>query len=180
MKEKILLLMCLVLFTGSSVFAQKKTVTNSDLEKFRSKRLSAEKDLRENYAKLGFPSPEELQKQIEKDGAEIEELAAKLRAERLEREKTEAENKRREVAVMYVPLSVGFDNYLPRPAGFYGGGIISYGFPGFRHPRRSRNHGFFGPSWRADASGVIYEPGSRPASIWTPRVVTPRIRERRR
>ena len=56
-----------VLSAAFAVGAQTKKVTNADLEKYRTERLKAEKDLRENYAKLGFPSPEELAKQQAED-----------------------------------------------------------------------------------------------------------------
>jgi hypothetical protein len=63
MKERILLVLSLILVATGFVFAQtntRKTVTNADLEKFRQKRLQAEADYRANYKKLGMPSPEEL------------------------------------------------------------------------------------------------------------------------
>jgi hypothetical protein len=63
MKERILLILSLILVATALVFAQtsaRKTVTNADLEKFRQKRLQAEADYRANYKKLGMPSPEEL------------------------------------------------------------------------------------------------------------------------
>ena len=64
MKERILLILSLILAASALVFAQtgaRKTVTNADLEKFRQKRLQAEADYRANYKKLGMPSPEELE-----------------------------------------------------------------------------------------------------------------------
>ncbi len=67
-----------------------KTVTNADLEKFRQKRLAAERDYRENYARMGFPSPEELDAQIEKSRVQREAMAERYRNERLQREQLEA------------------------------------------------------------------------------------------
>jgi hypothetical protein len=83
----------LVLLVVVPAFSQraKRTVTNQDLEKYRQQRLKAERDYAENYAKMGFPSPEELQKQIEKSRVEREALAARLAAERIQREQIEAE-----------------------------------------------------------------------------------------
>lgn len=72
-----------------TAFGQGRTVTNGDLEKYRQKRLQAEKDYQENYARMGFPSPEELRKQVEKNRVEREALAARLTAERMEREQAE-------------------------------------------------------------------------------------------
>ncbi len=85
----------LLLFTGFlavvPAYPQAKNVTNADLEKYKQKRLQAEKDYADNYAKMGFPSPEELQKQIDKSKTELEALAARLTKERIERERIEAE-----------------------------------------------------------------------------------------
>jgi hypothetical protein len=83
-----------ILFGVSYAGAQTLEITNADLEKFRQKRLAAEKELRENYAKLGFPSPEEREKQAEKEARERKELVDKLRADRLERERIEVERLR--------------------------------------------------------------------------------------
>ncbi len=84
---------CLLAFVGTGL-SQTRTVTNVDLAKYRDKRLAAEKDLRENYAKLGFPSPEELAKQYEQDEKERLALFQKLQTARLEREKLEIERQR--------------------------------------------------------------------------------------
>lgn len=94
----------LCMFATISLSAQTKTVTNSDLEKFREKRVAAERDYRENYAKMGFPSPEELERQSEKSRVERQELSAQLRAERLERERNnalQAEAARRQTETVY-------------------------------------------------------------------------------
>lgn len=90
MRVKILYLLCLSILSVVPAVTQTKSVTNADLEKFRQKRVQVEKDYRENYAKLGFPSPEELDRQIEKSRVERETLAARLTAERLQREQAEA------------------------------------------------------------------------------------------
>lgn len=74
--------MILIFSTSAFMFAQTRTITNADLESFRQKRLAAEKDLRENYEKLGFASPQELERQIEQSRIEREELAARLELER--------------------------------------------------------------------------------------------------
>jgi len=89
----------LVLSAVSAVSAQSKTITNIDLEKYKTARLQAEKDLRENYEKLGFPSPDELAKQQAEDEKARVILLDKLRAERLERERIDAENRRSQAAM---------------------------------------------------------------------------------
>ena len=83
-----------ILMGVSYAGAQTLEITNADLEKFRAKRLAAEKELRENYAKLGFPSPDELAKQAEREAKERTALVDKLRADRLERERVEVERLR--------------------------------------------------------------------------------------
>lgn len=78
-----------VLIAGVAGHAQAPTITNGDLEKYRSQRIKAEIDLRENYERLGFPSPEERARRDAESAKASVELSAKLRAERLERERLE-------------------------------------------------------------------------------------------
>ena len=68
-----------------------RTITNADLEVYRQERLRAERDYAQNYDKMGFPSPEELAKQLEKSRVDREELATRLASERLQREQIEAD-----------------------------------------------------------------------------------------
>lgn len=90
MWQRPLFVFCLIILSCSFGFSQGRPVTNADLEAYRQKRLQAERDYRENYQRLGFPSPEELDRRREQSRKESEELSAKLRAERLERERLEA------------------------------------------------------------------------------------------
>ena len=78
---KHLFILALIFAAANLTIAQTKTVTNGDLEKFRQKRLKAEKDYRENYEKLGFPSPEELERQSEQSKRELAELSRRIEAE---------------------------------------------------------------------------------------------------
>ena len=96
MRFKIAGLMCFILATAVSLAAQSKIVTNADLEKYDRERLKNERDYRENYAKLGLPSPEELERRREQSRIETEQLSAKLRTARLERERIEAERETNE------------------------------------------------------------------------------------
>ncbi len=138
MKRSVLFLICFIFGATGFAFGQTKSVTNVDLEKFKQKRLQAEKDYRENYERLGLPSPEELDRRREQSQKENEELSARLRAERLERERIEAEqeairmnywNSQGQVVVepTYSPFSsstyVPFENYglgYVYPYGYYG------------------------------------------------------------
>lgn len=65
---------------------QKRMVTNEDLEKFKSERLAAERDYRENYERMGFPSPEELEKRNEQRTRDLTEYASRLREQRIAEE----------------------------------------------------------------------------------------------
>lgn len=88
---KILFFVCAFLSASTAVTAQSKVVTNADLDKYRAERERIAADYRENYAKRGFPSPEELEKRNEQDRKVLAETAARVRAERLERERIYAE-----------------------------------------------------------------------------------------
>jgi hypothetical protein len=91
MIQKLLFVFCFMAATAAICFSQTRTVTNSDLEKYRRDRIKAETDLRENYTRLGFPSPEERARREAQATKEREELSARLQKEELERERLEAE-----------------------------------------------------------------------------------------
>lgn len=156
-----------VLISSIAVSAQ-RSVTNASLEKYREKRLAAERDLRENYEKMGFPSPEELQRQNEESALERDRLAEQLRQERIERERIAAEVMMRqaqaEPSVIAIIGQDGDDSNL-----IYGYGY-GYGF-GYDYPYgkfRGRGHRGSQILWRAGPGGVIYEPGGRSSYVWSP------------
>jgi len=91
MKMQIVFFICFSLTAAVLMAAQTKTVTNADLSKYSQERVKAEKDLRENYAKLGFSSPEEIELRNKSDAKDRAELSARLRLVELERERVEAE-----------------------------------------------------------------------------------------
>ena len=97
MKFRLLFILIFSFTFVVSASAQTRTVTNEDLEKFRQKRLAAERDLRENYARLGFPSPEELERQIEQSRADRTALSSRIEAENLQREHLNIERRRAEI-----------------------------------------------------------------------------------
>ena len=133
--------LCILILSLASVvpvFAQTKTVTNADLEKFRQKRLEAERQLREKYAEMGFPSPEEREKQNARQRAELEEVSERFRRERLEAQNdiiAEANALRSEIASID-----GQINYLRglTDGKTYKGGTLttpfaySFGYGGYR------------------------------------------------
>jgi hypothetical protein len=83
MKERILLILSLILIVGSFAFAQtaRRTITNEDLEKYRQARVKSEAEYRENYKKLGMPSPEELEKREAERRVWLEEYSNNKKAE---------------------------------------------------------------------------------------------------
>src|SRR5688572_27122381 len=106
MKFRIAAMVFFILATTVSLFAQSRTITNADLEKYRQVRLSAEREYRENYEKLGMPSPAELDRRREQSRIETEQLSGKLRAEQFEQdrlglEREQLEFQRRQLAASY-------------------------------------------------------------------------------
>jgi hypothetical protein len=86
MKFSTVFFVFLIFATAVSATAQRKTVTNADLEKYRQARLDAERDYRENHVRLGLPSPEELARRNEASRKELSELSARLRSDEIQRE----------------------------------------------------------------------------------------------
>lgn len=149
MKKRLLFILCLCLIATASAVAQDRTVTNSDLEKFRRKRLEGERDYRENYARLGFPSPEELEKQIEQSRRERSELSARLQAENLERERLSVERRIIEAEARRNNFQPQVENYQQsdyqqyETNGFSGiavDGFYNYGNFGYRNNRLLRRN----------------------------------------
>ena len=91
MKIRVLFLVFIIITAVGAAFAQSKTVTNADLSKYKQERVKAESELRNNYAKLGFPSPEERARRDAQSARDTVELSARLRNERLERERIDAQ-----------------------------------------------------------------------------------------
>ena len=89
--KKIAVVLCAVFSSVVVGAAQDRTITNSDLTKYTQERVKADADLRENYAKLGFASPEERARRNAESAKETAEISARLRAERIERERIEAQ-----------------------------------------------------------------------------------------
>ena len=89
MNTRSLLLVFMVLGCAASGLGQ-KTVTNSDLERYRNERTRAEEQLRQELARKGT-SYEEVMRRNKESQKETIELSAKLKAERLEQERIDAE-----------------------------------------------------------------------------------------
>ena len=78
----------LVMFASAALaLGQRPTITNETLEKYRQQRLAAEKDLRENYERLGFPSPQELESRNKASREKLDEIAGRLREDETEKQR---------------------------------------------------------------------------------------------
>ena len=164
MKMRIAFLLCFSLAAVVLTAAQRPTVTNADLAKYEQARVKAEKDLRENYVKLGFPSPEERARRDAADATERAELVARLRHERMTRERAAAEVAALSVQQARYDAYIRSLSYDRQPRENYSS-YLSYGYGrGFRRVIPQA----YAPAWRADASGVVYEPGGRSSNIWSP------------
>ena len=163
MKVKILFLLCFSILAVFPAMAQTRSVTNADLEKFRQKRMKAEKDYRENYAKMGFPSPEELDWQIEKSRVERDALSARLTAERMQREQAEAE--RAEILKYDEQARYFNSNNFNYPS--YNNAYPNTIYFGPRFPRNRRNY----PNYPVNLGngfpiGNYYVPTQRPLPVF--------------
>ena len=124
MIQRLLFVFCLIVLLTGYLTAQ-RTVTNADLEKYKQARLEADKDYRENYQRLGLPSPEELEKRREASRAEMDKLYEKLRADRLEEARINAiqaaANSQWASSTQYVPFVLSYSDpaYIYYPNGFY-------------------------------------------------------------
>ena len=144
MKKRLWFILILSFVAAASASAQTRTVTNDDLDKFRQKRLAAERDLRENYERLGFPSPAELEKQIEQSRIERSALTARLETENFRREQLNLERERISAEARYNNYQTPTQDY-PSYANDYLYNSAPNGFFGFPNNRFNRfNRGGFG------------------------------------
>jgi hypothetical protein len=131
MTQKLLFVFCFITVMAATGLTQTPTVTNSDLEKYRQDRVKAETDLRENYARLGFSSPEERARRNAQSAKEAAELSARLQKEELEREKLEAQRTAAESrAAQYYYRVPPQTEILPS---YYGAGYNYYWWSGRRY-----------------------------------------------
>ena len=163
------MIVALVISLAAVGTAQVKTVTNSTLQKFTQKRLAAERDYRENYERMGFPSPEELDRQREEDMKARLELAEQLRQARLEKERLELEHRELDLesARLNSEVQIVDDSgvYWNGYGGFFGGGFGGFGHSRFGFRSRFRDGGY-----RATPFGIIpTPPAPRPQRILSTR-----------
>lgn len=162
----------------------RSTVDNFALEKFKQQRLAAERDYRENYERLGFPSPEELDRQRDADMAARLELAQQLRQARLERERLDLERRGMDLEAARLNAEIEANQSNGFYGGTYYGGFGYGGYGGFGNFGRHRFGGFNnGPvllpnypnnrltpifdrgGYRVTPFGVIQTPNPRPTIV---------------
>jgi hypothetical protein len=133
---KKLLILLFVSISGISVPAQSRTVTNADLEKFRAERQKAEDDYRKNYAQMGFPSPEELEKINAQKRLELEQAASRIR-----QQKSFSDGSIRERADMIRSQIASVESqieFLRRYGGYNSNQTVYAGFGSYGYQNRRR------------------------------------------
>lgn len=133
MKKRLLFILCLFFVAANSSAGQTRSVTNRDLEKFRQKRVQSEREYRENYGKLGFPSPEELDEQNAESRRKLSELSQQIEAENVGNQMSFAERAsvlRAQIASVEAQINYlrGELNRQPRQNLFFSTGVYqTYG-----------------------------------------------------
>jgi hypothetical protein len=166
MSARLIIFSLVCLGLAGVVSAQTHTVTNMDLEKYRQQRLQADRDYRENYERLGMPSPNEIEKRLAEKRAEMDRLSDKFRDERIETERIAAAQQQA-AAVVSAGTAADPNYYTPQNDGWY----YSTGF-GWRRARRFQQ--FRQPSGYF-AGGQFWE---TPRKIARP-ILSPRVEPRR-
>lgn len=170
MKKQILLLLGLIFISANFASAQKRTVTNADLEKFRQRRVQSETEYRENYQKLNLPSPEELEKRREQNGKELAQLSARLGKERLEREEKQRDEEYRQAqyelylrgyATQYNQSAFGGNGYYP--FGYY----AAYPYYGYSNVYSNGYNNRFGNKRGFGRGGSFYN-SITPGTVFPP------------
>lgn len=162
MRSRIIFLVCFVFALTASTAAQSRSVTNSSIESYKQERLKIEREYRENYERLGMPSPEELERRNAKSAKEMAELAGTLRAEEIEREHLASQRATalRQISVYRQPVFVGVSDNV----------IYSYSWRARGHHWTPRKHKYEQPGYFA--GGQFWPTGS--ATPARPMFVTPR------
>ncbi len=164
MKIRILFLVFIITAGTGAVFAQSKTVTNADLSKYKQERVKAEAELRTNYAKLGFASPEERARRDAESAKESAELSARLRNERLERERVAAQNEANARYNAALLRAVAPQNTVEYYTPSYYGGYYN----GWWRPRPIVRLGYQQPGYFAGGQFWPTGPATKPRPLWRP------------
>lgn len=157
--KTIAVVLCALFSLSAASFAQnaKRTVTNEDLEKFSQQRVAADREYRRTFAEKGLPSPDEIKAQSEARVKDTVELAEKLQAASLERERLAiAAMQLQPAAPQTVVVSQDGSGYYPSDYGYWGYGSGFGVFDNFG--RRSFGRGRFGNVRGGYAAGGVVWP----------------------
>jgi hypothetical protein len=176
--KKIAAFLCVFFTLTVAGFSQvaRKTVTNFDLERFSRQRTEAERDYRQTYAQKGMPSPEEIRAQSDARVKETVELAEKIRAADLERQRLTVAAMQAQAQSQPIVINQSSPYYYP-DYGLWGYGGFVNGF-GNRFRGRLRfinNRGYYA------AGGVVWPAPITTGGTGFPRRAfsTPIVRPRR-
>ena len=131
--------------------AQVPTVDNFTLEKYQKQRVAAQRDYEQNYARMGFPSPEELDRQREADMNARLQLADQLRQARHEQQRIDIQSRGLDIQAASIEnereaREAQYSGYYgnSEAAGYgYGGGYGGY-YPGAYGTGGYNNYGRYG------------------------------------
>jgi hypothetical protein len=158
--------------------AQTRSVTNEDLSRYAQQREAADREYRENYARRGMPSPEELARQRTEAALATREYADRIRAQEAEIQSAAAAQaaamRQMSSPVIVVNGQGGYDTGYFLSGGYYngrnygrgttfGGGIRQYAQRGYYAG------GQFWPTGSATPSRPIFSSGARPIISRGPR-----------
>ena len=91
--KKLAAALCVLFALAAVCLAQaqtRRTITNKDFEQYRKERVNAEREYQKTYSAQGQPSPEEVRAINDARAKELIDLANKIRAEEIERQKAAA------------------------------------------------------------------------------------------
>jgi len=134
MKLKGLFVFCLISGLAGVCAAQSRAVTNDDLEQYRRQRVKADRELKEDYDRLGFSSPQERDKREAESQRKIAELADRLKLRRIEQERIDADRASAEseaaAAAAIAAYTRSMQNQQQQP-NYYDPGYYNYGYGGW-------------------------------------------------
>ena len=145
-------LVSILAFAG--IGAAQRQVTNADLETYRDQRIRAQAELRQDYARLGFPSPAELERREKERNRHIDQLANTLRQQSLDENKSYREyeaafaSRPQQVIVQQPEEDPYHAGDITDPAypvyGYPSYGYPGYGYPGYGYPNNNNGYDIFG------------------------------------
>jgi len=103
---RILLIAIFLVSAATVAVAQTKLLTNVDLDKYRIEREKAEREYRENYAKRGFPSPEELERRRRENDLQNQEFVNRMNEQIRAAENLASQRRNSSVYFRYVPTEI--------------------------------------------------------------------------